>query len=102
MLNLNKDLPIRQKIDQYLNELPEERLDFVAEFLIYLSADKNATQELSDIPGFKESFERGQAVNYHVSKNWPPDFFAETAGCLADDPIERASQGNYDLREILE
>ena len=64
-------------------------------------AYKNANQELLDIPRFMESFERGKAVNYHVCKNWPPDFFAETAGCIADDSIERASQGNYELRETL-
>ena len=26
---------------------------------------------------------------------WPPHFFEETYGCLADDPIERLPQGNY-------
>jgi hypothetical protein len=26
------------------------------------------------------------------NKDWPPDFFEKTAGCLSDDPIERAPQ----------
>jgi hypothetical protein len=35
------------------------------------------------------------------SKEWPSDFFEKTAGCLADDPIERAPQGDYEIREVL-
>lgn len=35
------------------------------------------------------------------SKDWPDHFFEETAGCLADDPIERGFQGNYEIREPL-
>jgi len=33
------------------------------------------------------------------STEWPPDFFEKTAGCLADDPIERAPQGEYEIRK---
>ncbi len=29
---------------------------------------------------------------------WPLGFFEETAGCLVDDPIERAPQGEYEQR----
>lgn len=53
---------IRQEINQYLDRLSSNRLQLVAEFLAYL-ADKEseeATQELLDIPGFIESFERGK------------------------------------------
>ena len=32
---------------------------------------------------------------------WPPGFFEETFGCLKDDPIERAPQGDYETREPL-
>ncbi len=35
------------------------------------------------------------------STGWPPYFFEKTAGCLADDPIERAPQGDYEIRETL-
>ncbi len=35
------------------------------------------------------------------STHWPADFFEKTAGCLADDPIERAPQGDYEIREAL-
>lgn len=53
---------IRHQINQYLEQLSSERLHLAAEFLAYL-ADKEseeATQELLDIPGFIESFERGK------------------------------------------
>ena len=33
---------------------------------------------------------------------WPIGFFEATAGCLADDPIERAPQGEYEVRRELE
>lgn len=33
---------------------------------------------------------------------WPIGFFEATAGCLADDPIERAPQGDYEQRLELE
>lgn len=32
---------------------------------------------------------------------WPPGFFEKTYGCLADDPIERAPQGTFEVRESL-
>ncbi len=32
---------------------------------------------------------------------WPEGYFEETAGCLADDPIERGPQGEYEKREEL-
>lgn len=53
---------IRQQINQNLDRLSSNRLQLVAEFLAYL-ADKEseeATQELLDIPGFIESFEKGK------------------------------------------
>ncbi|MEH1902425.1 MAG: hypothetical protein V7L04_13650 [Nostoc sp.] len=57
-----KNTEVRQQINQYLDGLSSERLELVAQFLAYL-ADKeseDATQELLDIPGFIESFERGK------------------------------------------
>ncbi|MEH2214676.1 hypothetical protein [Nostoc sp.] len=63
----------RQQINQYLDRLSSERLQLVADFLAYL-ADKeseDATQELLDIPGFIESFERGKKdIAEGQVKNW--------------------------------
>jgi hypothetical protein len=53
---------VRQQINQYLDELSAERLQLVADFLAYLAnkESEDATQELLDIPGFIESFNRGK------------------------------------------
>jgi hypothetical protein len=61
MLNSTHSLPVRQQIEHYLDELPQKQLDFVAELLARLVSSENATQELLNIPGFLESFTRGQA-----------------------------------------
>ena len=34
-------------------------------------------------------------------KGWPPGFFENTAGSLADDPIQRAPQGDFEHRRDL-
>lgn len=59
---MNTTMPIRQTIDQYLNQLSTPRLRVVAEVLAYLAEqeDAEATQELLNIPGFLASFERGR------------------------------------------
>jgi len=61
MLNSSHVLPVRQQIEHYLDELPQEQLNFVAELLARLVSNENATQELLNIPGFLELFTRGQA-----------------------------------------
>jgi len=40
-------------------------------------------------------------ANDKQSAHWPPDFFEETACCLANDPIERAPQSDYEIRDSL-
>ena len=64
---------IREKINQYLDGLSSERLELVADFLAYLAEkeSEDATQELLDIPGFIESFERGKKdIAENRVKNW--------------------------------
>ncbi len=34
-------------------------------------------------------------------RGWPPGFFEQTAGALADDPLVRGEQGAYEEREAL-
>ncbi|WNZ25866.1 hypothetical protein HJG54_25565 [Leptolyngbya sp. NK1-12] len=53
---------IRQRIDRYLDQLSNERLNLVVDFLAYLADRESeaATQELLNIPGFIESFEKGK------------------------------------------
>ena len=42
----------------------------------------------------------GDAVEVDAN-GYPIGFFERTAGALADDPIERAPQGEYDIREVI-
>ncbi len=54
-------IEIQDQINQYLKQLSLESLQVVADFIAYL-ADKEsveATQELEEIPGFAESFAKG-------------------------------------------
>lgn len=36
-----------------------------------------------------------------TGKGWPPGFFEKTAGCFADDTIQRPPQGDYEQRRDL-
>jgi hypothetical protein len=53
---------LRQTIEDYLNQLSPQHLNLIAKLLAYLTEQESqaATQELLDIPGFWETFERGQ------------------------------------------
>jgi hypothetical protein len=55
-------LELRQTIENYLNQLSPQHLNLVAKLLAYLTDKESqvATQELLDIPGFWETFERSQ------------------------------------------
>lgn len=55
-------IEIRHQIDAYIDRLSPERLLFVADFLAYLAdrESQEATDELLNIPGFIESFEKGK------------------------------------------
>lgn len=40
-------------------------------------------------------------VQRKEKRGWPPGYFERTAGSLADNPIERPSQGEYEERDAL-
>jgi hypothetical protein len=40
-------------------------------------------------------------VQRKEKRGWPPGYFDQTAGSLADDPIERLPQGEYEARDAL-
>ncbi|MFB8788916.1 MAG: hypothetical protein U7123_08720 [Potamolinea sp.] len=55
-------IELRQQVKEYIEQLSPERLRVAADFLAYL-ADKEseeATQELLNIPGFLEAFEKAK------------------------------------------
>ncbi len=53
---------LRDQVKEYVDQLSPERLLVAADFLAYLMEreSEDATQELLDIPGFVEAFERGK------------------------------------------
>jgi hypothetical protein len=40
-------------------------------------------------------------VQRKEKRGWPPGYFERTAGSLADDPLQRPSQGDYENRDPL-
>jgi len=34
-------------------------------------------------------------------KDWPKDFFVNTAGCFSDTPLIREAQGEYEQRNTI-
>jgi hypothetical protein len=40
-------------------------------------------------------------VQHKEKRRWPPGYFERTAGSLADDPLQRPSQGDYENRDPL-
>lgn len=60
---------------------------------------RNRNVEIIILP-LDEEIGNGDVVE--VDKNgYPIGFFEETAGSLANDPIERAPQGEYEIREEI-
>lgn len=53
---------LRDQVKEYIDQLSPERLLVAADFLAYLTEreSEEATQELLEIPGFLEAFERGK------------------------------------------
>lgn len=40
-------------------------------------------------------------VQHKEKRGWPPGYFERTAGSLADDPLQRPSQGDHEKRDPL-
>ena len=57
-----ESLKIRQQIEQYIDQLPSEKLLVVADFLGYLVSKENhnATEELLNIDGIEESYQQAK------------------------------------------
>ena len=71
----------QQLIEKWRN-LPSDKQQQVLQFVEFL--------EFKDRPKSQEEL------------GWQPGFFESTAGCLAEDPLVRYLQGEYEQRESLE
>jgi hypothetical protein len=49
-----------------------------------------------------QSIEILTTANTPEDLGWTPGFFEQTAGCLADDPIQRYPQGEFEERKAIE
>jgi hypothetical protein len=49
-----------------------------------------------------QSLEIATATKTPEDLGWTSGFFEQTAGCLADDPIQRYPQGEFEEREPIE
>ncbi|MEW6494194.1 MAG: hypothetical protein AB1589_17020 [Cyanobacteriota bacterium] len=49
-----------------------------------------------------QPIESSRRVKTPEELGWPPGFFEQTAGCLADDPIFIDDEGDFEERERLE
>jgi hypothetical protein len=64
---------MRNQLKQYIDQLPPESLEIVADLVADLVSqdDEDATEELLKISGFTEAFERGkQQVREGKVKDW--------------------------------
>jgi prevent-host-death family protein len=48
-------------------------------------------------------YEEYEALLAHAQqKGWPPDYFRQTYGALADDPLTRPEQAEFEVREAVQ
>ena len=72
--------------------------------LVKAEIDKVQNEYLELLYKIIKAFEPSEKTNdkeiteSNVELNWQ-DFINETYGCLADSPIERGEQGEYEIRE---
>ncbi|WP_242056532.1 MULTISPECIES: DUF2281 domain-containing protein [unclassified Nostoc] len=79
-----------QELLTHWRSLPQDKQEEVLDFVEFLHFRiKSQGKEEIQNPTLK-------------GKGWPPGFFEQTAGCLADDPIQRYPQGEYEQREQLD
>ena len=80
---------ILELIESLTSQQQEEVLNFI-EFLQFKSQKHDIDTKVQSSQKSPEEL------------GWPSGFFEETAGCLADDPIQRYPQGEYEEREQLQ
>jgi prevent-host-death family protein len=64
--------------------------------VVYITQHGRPTAVILDYEQYEALVARAE------SQGWPRGYFEQTYGALADDPIERAAQGEYEEREALQ
>ena len=63
--------------------------------------DGTATESPSELAA-SGALERPAEVATEASEVWPPNYFPATYGALHHDPLTRAPQGEFEIREPME
>jgi hypothetical protein len=81
-----REMVTKELIKAKIETVQEEYLDALYKIVIAFGGDQS---DLTDVS------QNDQALRWH-------DFVQATFGCLADDPIKRGEQGEFEIRETLE
>lgn len=73
-----------------------------ADGILHLEIPVGITDKEMEVVVIYQQIEPSAPSKTTEELGWPPGFFEQTAGSLADDPIQRYPQGEYDTRESLE
>ncbi|MBD2492444.1 hypothetical protein [Aulosira sp. FACHB-615] len=73
-----------------------------ADGILHLEIPVGITDKEMEVVVIYQQIEPSATPKTPEELGWPPGFFERTAGSLADDPIQRYPQGEYDTRESLE
>ena len=76
-----------------LDKVNDEYLE--ALYKVIKAFESNALIEDANRTKPKEVTDDNMDMDWH-------DFIQLTYGCLANDPIERGDQGNYEIREVID
>ena len=72
------------------------------EEIAHLADRLTSRDKLRLIKRLSNELEQEYVAETPEARGWPPGFFERTAGSLADDPIERPPQGDYEVRDEIE
>ncbi len=72
-----------------------------ADGILHLDIPVGITDKEVEIMVIYQPLEKPTQPKTPEELGWPPGFFEQTAGCLADDPVQRYPQGEYEEREPL-
>ncbi|WP_341531574.1 hypothetical protein WKK05_36455 (plasmid) [Nostoc sp. UHCC 0302] len=73
-----------------------------ADGILHLEIPVGITDKEMEVVVIYQQIEPSAPSKTPQELGWPPGFFEQTAGALADDPIQRYPQGEYDTREQFE
>jgi hypothetical protein len=73
-----------------------------ADGILHLEIPVGITDKEMEVVVIYQQIEASAPSKTPEELGWPTGFFEQTAGSLADDPIQRYPQGEYDTRELLE